>query len=321
MRRLKIALAAEESAGVQALRLASEAGHELVLALTTAGGPVASAAAELGVPVAPAELVTDPKLADRLTGEEVDLLLNVHSLQVVDAGVLRAPGIGGFNLHPGPLPEYAGLNVPSWAIYRGERTHAVTLHWMSPEIDAGPVAYTDSFEIAPEETGLSLTVKCARRGMGLISRLLADAALDPGRIPADEQDMSRRRYFEPGPPDGGRLPWSSPARQVVDLVRASDYLPFDSPWGHPHSRLGERRIEIVKASLSGERAEAEPGTVRERGGPEAMIAAADDWVVAERVIVDGEPSQPADALRPGDRLVSGDPVEPGERLDGSGDEG
>lgn len=293
-----------------------------MLILTTAGGPVSSAAEALGVPTAPAELVTDPGLAERLERESVDLLLNIHSLHVVDGAVLEAPRIGAFNLHPGPLPQYAGLNVPSWAIYRGERTHAVTVHWMSPEIDAGAIAYTESFEISPDDTGLSLTVRCARRGIELISRLIEDAALDPGRIPADQQDMSGRRYFEPGPPDGGRAPWSSTARQVVDLVRASDYLPFDSPWGHPFSRLGDRRIEIVRASLSGETADADPGTIRDGRGESMQVAAADEWVVAERVLVDGEASEPAEALRPGDRLVPEDPpAGPREGLDGSGGAG
>ena len=55
--------------------------------------------------------------------------------------VLEAPRIGSFNLHPGPLPEYAGLNAPSWAIYHGEQEHRVTLHWLDAGIDTGPIAY------------------------------------------------------------------------------------------------------------------------------------------------------------------------------------
>ena len=68
----------------------------------------------------------------------VDLLLNVHSLYLIARRtVVAAPRIGSFNLHPGPLPEYAGLNTPSWAIYNGEREHGVTVHWMEPGVDTG----------------------------------------------------------------------------------------------------------------------------------------------------------------------------------------
>ena len=69
---------------------------------------------------------------------------------------LHAPPVS--NLHPGPLPQYAGLNVPSWAIYNGEVTHGVSLHRMDSGIDTGPIAYQASVLIGPRDTGLSLSV-------------------------------------------------------------------------------------------------------------------------------------------------------------------
>ena len=120
---LAVALAAEEAAGVGALRLLAERGYRIVAVLTGSaaegrGASVAGLAAELGVPVRPAEQVRDPALAAWLRGQGTDLLLNVHSLHVVDPDVLEAPALGAFNLHPGPLPDRAGLNVPSWALTR-----------------------------------------------------------------------------------------------------------------------------------------------------------------------------------------------------------
>jgi hypothetical protein len=78
-------------------------------------------------------------------------------------------GVGGgasrsFDLHPGPLPRYAGLNSVSWAIYRGEKEHGVTLHKLAPEIDAGPIIFQESVSIGRKETGLSLTAKCVNAG-------------------------------------------------------------------------------------------------------------------------------------------------------------
>ena len=69
--------------------------------------------------------------------------MNVHSLFLIHPWS-SAPTIGSFNLHPGPLPEYAGLNVPSWAIYEGEkRSHGVTVHWMDEGVDTGPIAWIE----------------------------------------------------------------------------------------------------------------------------------------------------------------------------------
>lgn len=302
-RELTLVLVAQESAGSRVLRAAAETGHRLAAVLTspeaepTGSRSVTEAADVLHVPVWPAELVRDPGLAERLEAEGVDLLLNIHSLFIVHPNVLVAPTIGCFNLHPGPLPEYAGLNAPSWAIYNGESSHAVTLHWMQPGIDTGPIAYRIDFPIREDESALAVTAKCVREGFALVGRLLADAAEDPEAIPKLEQDLSRRRYFGREVPNGGRLSWEVPARQIVDFVRACDFHPFPSPWGVPLTRLGDRDVGVAKASLTGTVSSAPPGSVEQTEEGAIRVSAVDEWVIVERVTVDGVRLQPADVLR------------------------
>jgi UDP-4-amino-4-deoxy-L-arabinose formyltransferase/UDP-glucuronic acid dehydrogenase (UDP-4-keto-hexauronic acid decarboxylating) len=305
---------AEESAGVQALdalRRAPESPE--IVAVVTAIEPggtrrplVAAAAARHGLDVVPASTLRGGSFADSIRDVDVELLVNVHSLLVLDSEVVRAPRIGSFNLHPGPLPEYAGLNAPSWAIYEGETTHAVTLHWMDAGIDTGPVAYRASFAIEADDTGLSLAGKCARHGVPLLLQLLADATRDASSIPALEQDPRLRRYFGREVPNEGGVTWSSRAHKVVSFVRAADHAPFDSPWGVPRARLGGRTIGIAKASLTGEETHQPPGTVgRELDGGGVTIAAADEWVAVHRMWRDGRYVTPREICSPGDRLNDG----------------
>jgi UDP-4-amino-4-deoxy-L-arabinose formyltransferase/UDP-glucuronic acid dehydrogenase (UDP-4-keto-hexauronic acid decarboxylating) len=113
---VKIVLVAEESAGVRALQLVAQSPHSLQAVLTAGGSEgrglsVQAAAQRLGVPTLPAALVKKPTFAAELQREQVDVLLNVHALHLVCADVLESLRVGGFNLHPGPLPEYAGLNL------------------------------------------------------------------------------------------------------------------------------------------------------------------------------------------------------------------
>jgi len=300
-------LVAEESAGLRVLRRVTDAGHRVAAVLTTpdrrTGAGIASAAQELGLTLMPSEHVRDPALADRIREWDVDLLLNVHSLFVVHRDVVRAPRIGSFNLHPGPLPEYAGLNAPSWAIANGESRHAVTVHWMEAEIDTGAIAYEAAFEITDADTGLSLSVKCIEHGIGLIERLLEDTAAGAETIPARPQDLSRRRYYGREAPDGGRMRWDRPARRVVDLVRACNYDPFPSPWGRPRSGLGSREIEILKAARTSEATHAPPGTVGRVDDDGALVAAEDEWVLLKSLALPGEPAvSPAALLQEGARL-------------------
>ena len=284
----------------------------------------------LAIEVHPAGLVREERFATFLETKEIDLLLNVHSLFVIRPDALRAPTIGSFNLHPGPLPRYAGLNAPSWAIYHGEHEHGTTVHWMSDAIDAGPIAYQAMFDIAPEDTGLSVAMKCVRLGIPLIGKVV-EAAGERATIPRIEQrldertyfpsgppqdgrvewaaparrivDFDERTYFPPGPPHGGRVEWAAPARRIVDFVRAADYLPFASPWGHPRTSMGTQDVEITKASSTGEPANGtRPGTVGEIRGRSALVAAADEWVLIERARLERTASPAGEILSPGMQL-------------------
>jgi UDP-4-amino-4-deoxy-L-arabinose formyltransferase/UDP-glucuronic acid dehydrogenase (UDP-4-keto-hexauronic acid decarboxylating) len=272
---------------------------------TRGGGTTVGTVAEtLGIDTMPSERVRDPELAGWMTDREVDLLLNVHSLHLIDGAVVAAPRIGSFNVHPGPLPRYAGLNVPSWAIYQGEKRHAVTVHWMEAGIDTGRIAYETAFDITDDDTGLSVSVRCAREGVTLVSRLLE--AAETGDIPSIEQDPSGRRYFGREIPEDGRVVWSHPARQVADLVRACDYFPFASPWGLPRARLDGREVAVTKVSRTGEAAGgAEPGTVSATFEEGARVATGDEWLLVRRLQLDGEALPAESVLAAGMRLGDG----------------
>ena len=314
---LTIALAAEEAAGGQALRLVAERGHTVAAVFSDSegggmGATVASVADSLGIPVRPAAEVRDPALAGELRAIGVELLLNIHSLYIVDAEVLAAPALGAYNLHPGPLPERAGLNAPSWALYEGDEAHGVTLHRMTPGVDEGAIAFEERFQVGPRDTALKLMTQCVRRGLPLVERLL-DLAERGEPIPARPQDLARRRWFGAGPPDGGRLDWDRPARQVADFVRACDYGPFPSPWAFPRCEAGGREVAIAAAEALSETTDAETGTVAAGDGDDRLVAAADAWVRVDRVEVAGGRVAAAEVLRPGERLHPAGEVQQPER--------
>lgn len=302
---MEIALVAEEAAGVRALQRVAASDHRprMVLTASRADEPrgVAATAAQLGVLTMPADRVRDAGLADVLRDAGIDVLLNVHSLHLVRPEVLAAPRVGAFNLHPGPLPECAGLNAPSWAIARGHPEHGVTLHRMEAGIDTGDVVEQIRFPITAEDTALTLAVKCVGRGQELVDRLLAH--LDAGVVPGHPQDLAARRYFGRDVPYEGRVPWSKPAREVVDFVRACDYGPYPSPWGIPTTDRDGTDLGVVRLAATGR-----PCPGRSAGevdvddeGP--VVATADEWVRPRRLVSCGRGCDPATVLRAGDRLV------------------
>jgi methionyl-tRNA formyltransferase len=302
---MNVVLAAEESAGMQVLRAIARSRHKVVGVLTSPAEPGATGvsvwkvAQDLGLETWPAKLVKDPALAGRLRSQQVDILLNVHSLHIIQEDVLAAPKLGAFNLHPGPLPRYAGLNAVSWALYRGEKTHGVTIHKMESKIDTGPIAYQSVFPIAEDETALSLSFKCIRHGVTLMLKLLEAAASDPGKIPLQPQDLSQREYFGRQIPQDGQLSWRTPAERIVNFVRACDFFPFHSPWGHPRARFGDQEIAVVKAQRIGLAADAPPGTVAEPVSCGVPVACLDEWVLVKRLKVNGTFVEAKEILKSG----------------------
>lgn len=309
---MNILLVAQEAAGIQAIRQVEQSPHRLVAVLTSSEGAdtsgrgvrVSSVARGLGVPVLPAQSVRDPSFAEELRRAEVDVLLNVHSLYLINSQVLAAPRVAGFNLHPGPLPEYAGLNVPSWAIYNGEQEHGVTLHWMRARVDAGPIAFNATFSITERDTGVSVSAKAVQHGLPLVSKLLTCLSEDPSSIPSREQDLTRRRYFGKEVPHGGWVPWRLPARQLVDFVRACDYGPLPSPWRSPRTMAPGtgREVQIERVSRTGKPTDAPPGTVGRSRNDGVPVAAGDEWVLVSRTRVDGKIAAPATAFEASDLL-------------------
>ncbi|MBK9313223.1 MAG: hypothetical protein IPM55_03075 [Acidobacteria bacterium] len=305
---MNVLLVGEESAGAQTLKLLLNSPHHLVGVLASSsrkavgGMTVWQHAEKTGCRLWPAESVKDPAFADVVRDEQVDLLLNVHSLFVIKPEIVEAPSFGSFNLHPGPLPRYAGLNAPSWAIYKGENTHGVTLHRMLAGIDNGPIAYQALFNVEEKDTGFSVSAKCIRYGMDLIRSLLEDAAEDPHMIPVIEQDFTKREYFGKGTPENGWLAWSRPAREIFNFVRAADYSPFKSPWQTPRAKLGDREVAFVKVSLTGQPSTAMPGIIDRRGDGQVYIASSDEWIHVNRILIDGQLTDPAHVLTSGERL-------------------
>ena len=309
---MNILLVGEESAGIQTLRALADSDHRIVAVMASPSknnGGLANlwdTAEKLGYQTWMSKRVKDPSFADEVRAAEVDVILNIHSLFIISKEVVNAPRIGCFNMHPGPLPRYAGLNAVSWAIYRGETSHGVTIHKMEPGIDTGPIVYQNLFDIDDADTGLKLSAKCIRSGIALVLRLMETASADPAAIPLTPQNLTEREYFGREVPYEGRLFWSLPAREIVNFVRACDFFPFHSPWGHPQTILGTmsgaQEIGVVKACLTGEQCGVSPGTVGDVVRPGVKIACGDEWIIVNKLKVEGRYVNSADVLKQGSRL-------------------
>ncbi|MDO6562267.1 phosphoribosylglycinamide formyltransferase [Amphritea sp. 1_MG-2023] len=61
-----------------------------------------------------------------------------------------------FNIHPSLLPKYKGLNTHQRALDAGDSQHGCTVHFVTEELDGGPLAVQAPLPIQPTDSADSL---------------------------------------------------------------------------------------------------------------------------------------------------------------------
>lgn len=55
------------------------------------------------------------------------------------------------NIHPSLLPAYPGLNTHARVLAAGDREHGATVHFVTPELDAGPAIIQGKISVRPQD--------------------------------------------------------------------------------------------------------------------------------------------------------------------------
>lgn len=249
----------------------------------------------MGIHPEPAALLREKNAAETLRRLDVDWLLNVQSKIIFRPELLRAPTLGAVNFHPGPLPEGAGLTAHEWAILLGEKSFGVTLHYMTEELDRGPILSRRDFEILETDTGLTLLAKAWRQGTDLFCEILP-ALVAKEKPAAYPQDMTRYRYFSGKAPYGGVIHFDWPGRRILDFIRALNYHPLTSPSGPPRFYIGQD-LYYAHQTAPGRPIDepVEPGAILKLGEEGMSVAAGDRQTIWIRdLLIDGSlvPSGP-----------------------------
>jgi phosphoribosylglycinamide formyltransferase-1 len=91
------------------------------------------------------------------------------------------------NIHPSLLPSFKGLHPQQQALDAGVRIAGCTVHFVTPELDAGPIIAQAAVPVLPGDTAATLAdriLTAEHRLYPLALRLVAsgEAALDGGRV-------------------------------------------------------------------------------------------------------------------------------------------
>jgi natural product biosynthesis luciferase-like monooxygenase protein len=245
-------------------------------------------------------------LAERLTGLSFDWLLSIANLTLIPERVLGLAGRGAVNFHDGPLPAYAGVNAPVWAILNGAREHGVTWHRIAPGIDKGGILEQRIFPIAADETALTLNTKCFAAAIESFPDLAA--RLEEGTPEGAAQDLSRRSYFarDRRPEAGALLDLARPAAELSALVRGLDHAAYWNPLALPKLRAPDGTILVARSAEALEGIGA-PGIVLGADAESVTVATgAGALRLGGLSRLDGQPVSAEAVFRPGESCVATD---------------
>lgn len=156
--------------------------------------------------------VNHPGSTEKVRALEPDLLV-LGGARILCRAVLETATWGALNAHPARLPGFRGTGVVGWSILRGVPV-TVTVHVVSPELDAGDVVRRT---LVPVEPGDTLTEIQARA-----NRLCADSLADVAAAVWRGEEIPR----EPQEPSPEILHWLDPEQRAraEKLVRSGEAL-------------------------------------------------------------------------------------------------
>jgi methionyl-tRNA formyltransferase len=188
---------------------------------------------------------------EALRDESFEYLFAITHLAILPEAALGLPTRAAINFHDGPLPRYAGLNAPAWALMAGEREYGISFHEIKGGIDEGDLLKQKRFELLPDETSLSLNTRNFGLAIEAFGELVDELAED--KVVRTRQDLSARSYFgkHARPAAGCVIDLAQPANSLSRLIRALDFGAYANPLGLP-KLVHQGKALLVRAAELGD---------------------------------------------------------------------
>lgn len=98
----------------------------------------------------------DAELIKAIDATGAELIVLAGFMRILSTAFVEHYAGRLINIHPSLLPAYKGLNTHQRVLDAGEEYHGVSVHFVTPELDAGPVIIQSRIRIQPDDTAESL---------------------------------------------------------------------------------------------------------------------------------------------------------------------
>jgi methionyl-tRNA formyltransferase len=255
-------------------------GHEVVAVYCPpeAGArpdPVKSRALALGIPVRQHRSLKAPEVQREFAECRADLAVLAYVTQIVPQAVFDTPRLGSICFHPSLLPRYRGGSAINWQVINGETATGVTVFWVDPGIDTGPILLQKTSTIGPDDTTGSLYFDTLFP-LGVDAVIESVDLIAAGTAPRIAQDESKATYDPLCRDEHAVIDWRRPVRDVYNLIRGCD----PQPGAYTTFKDQKLRLYDARAQVG---ASHQPGVVEDVSTDGIVIGARGGVIRAKRV--------------------------------------
>lgn len=144
----------------------------------------------------------DTALADWLNQAQPDLILLAGFMHILSAELVLRYQHCLLNIHPSLLPELRGLHTHQRALDAGLKQHGASVHFVTPDLDSGPIVIQASVPILAGDSADSLSQRVLaqeHRIYPLVVRWFVQGRLRwvQGQIYLDHQPLHTPLHYQP----------------------------------------------------------------------------------------------------------------------------
>jgi phosphoribosylglycinamide formyltransferase-1 len=128
----------------------------------------------------PDRVAFDRALFGAVAAAKPDLLVLAGYMRIIDASVVADWEGRAINIHPSLLPKYQGLHTHRRCLEAGDSEHGASVHFVTAELDGGPVVAQARMAVGPSDTEATLAERLLveeHKLLPAVVRAIADGRL------------------------------------------------------------------------------------------------------------------------------------------------
>jgi len=151
-----------------------------IVASDRAEAPGLTIASTLGLPTEslsprafPDRAAFDRALAETVARYRPALIVLAGFMRILTPNFIQPFGDRILNIHPSLLPKYRGLHTHRRALEAGDRLHGASVHFVTEELDGGPVVIQGCVDVRAGDTEQTLSARVQQQEHSIYPQAIA----------------------------------------------------------------------------------------------------------------------------------------------------